>query len=110
MVENTELPTTLFSCSCLHALGAGGREDQRAHLWFNTCTPLFPATGFGRGTDALHRHAAWHTKGKYLRGLLGLGGGNEYEIHKAARAGALAIVVRDHLESVEHMHLALVLS
>ncbi|KAF2704049.1 hypothetical protein K504DRAFT_538506 [Pleomassaria siparia CBS 279.74] len=59
---------------------------------------FFPVSGLGRGLDALYRHASFHTNGHYLRGIFGLGPDlNEYEIYKAARAGALGILIRNHI-------------
>jgi hypothetical protein len=57
---------------------------------------FFPVSGLGRGLDAIYRHASYHSRGGFLKGLFGFGS-NEYEIHKAARAGALGVLVREQI-------------
>jgi hypothetical protein len=59
-------------------------------------TFFFPVAGLSRGIDAIYRHASYHSNGGLLKGLIG-SGSNEYEIHKAARAGALGIVIREQI-------------
>ena len=58
---------------------------------------LFPIAGAGRGLDAIYRHASWQANQNLLPGLLGFGN-SEYENRKAVKAGALAIVVREHVD------------
>lgn len=63
---------------------------------------FFPVSGLGRGIDAIYRHASFHCGHGLLKGLFGFGS-NDYEIHKAARAGALAIVAREQI-GLDHKH------
>lgn len=62
---------------------------------------LFPVSGLARGIDAIYRHAAWQGASitGIIKGLFGNGSAT-YEMNKAAKAGALAIVVRK--TSLEH--------
>lgn len=54
---------------------------------------VFPVAGLARGIEAICRCAAFHRRGGFWKGLFGFGT-NKYEIHKAARAGALGIMIR----------------
>lgn len=56
---------------------------------------LFPISGIGRGLDAIYRHASWQASGNLVPGLLGFGN-SDFEKRAAAKAGALAILVREH--------------
>lgn len=58
---------------------------------------FFPIAGTGRGLDAIYRHASWQATRSLLSGLLGFGD-SEYEKRTAAKAGALAVFVREHVD------------
>jgi hypothetical protein len=64
---------------------------------------VFPVSGLGRGIEAIYLCASFHKHGGLWTGLFGIGT-NEYEIYKAARAGALGIVVREQNQPVASSH------
>lgn len=58
---------------------------------------LFPIAGTGTGLDAICRHASWQANQSLVLGMLGFGS-SDYEKRVAAKAGALAVVVREHVD------------
>lgn len=75
-------------------------ESTSEKLFASFLALFFPVSGLGRGINAIYRHASYHSHGGFWKGLLGFGS-NEYEIHKAARAGALGILVRENIDRGE---------
>lgn len=72
-------------------------EQSLEYIFAAILALLFPIAGTGRGLDAIYRHASWQANQNLLPGLLGFGN-SDYKKRAAAGAGALAVVVREHVD------------
>lgn len=70
-------------------------EKTGEYIFGSVLALLFPMSGINRGLDAINRRASWQFNRRLLHNLLGFGDA-EYEMRTAARAGALAVLARDH--------------
>jgi hypothetical protein len=81
-----------------HAFTIWKRPGEKTSEYLFACflALLLPVSGLGRGLDAMYRHAVLAGSPiELLKGLVGHGGVN-YEKMKAAKAGALGIILREH--------------
>ena len=98
----TKWPTVLvfFVANYLtHAFTLWRRPGERTleYVLASCLALLFPIAGTGRGLLAIFRHASWQANRSLLSGLLGFGDSG-YEKRAAAKAGALAVLVRKHVD------------